>query len=125
MRLTLEFIASFLFVYNVYGFMHGFGNTWNDKISLLIATLIVTLILWLLTLALFSTKFLHFTYWILRSLGLRKKAQGKLVKNKDGSIGIKIDKLDPGEKFDTRLILIPMNKENKKFIAKLKKEKKK
>lgn len=117
-----DFVLSYILIFFVGLILNEFDIKPASLLATAFATLITTIFMFTLIRIVFATKTIHFWYWLLRTLHLRKKAKGTLVRNKDGSVGVRIDKLDPGEAFDVDMVLIPMDEKNKKFMSKLKKK---
>lgn len=91
-----DFFLSWLLLSFVSWIVNGTQTSSGDFIGAIISGLIITIAIFILNRITSHTKVIHFYYWILRTLHLRKKATGKFVKKGDMFI-LEFDKLDPGE----------------------------
>lgn len=107
-----DFNLSLLLILIVSWSINGFHTDPKNLFAVVVSALITTVLMFILMRILFSTKVTHFMYWLLRTVGLRKKAKIVMVKHTKKGVRFKIDKLDPGEKLEVGL-LIPVKKKKK------------
>ena len=99
MKTIFDFFASWLLLAFVSWIVNGAVDSTPSIIAAFIVGLIMTIIVFILNRILFSTPMIHFFYWVLRTLHLRKRAKATFVKEGDMFV-LKVDKLDPGEQIE-------------------------